>query len=66
MSNKLRKPIKNLHVPVIGAMSTGEMIVATRQFDVIITNDELGRTISINNGSIQFTIPFEPIEKYLK
>ena len=32
----------------------------------IITNDEKGKTISINNGVLQFTIPFETIERYLK
>ena len=32
----------------------------------IITNNELGKTLSINNGFIQFSIPFEAIEQYLK
>ncbi len=32
----------------------------------IITNDGIGKTLSINDGINQFTIPFEPIEKYLK
>lgn len=25
-----------------------------------------GKTLSINDGNVQFTIPFEPIERYLK
>lgn len=32
----------------------------------IITNDEIGKTLSIDNNEIQFTIPFESIEKYLR
>lgn len=32
----------------------------------IVTNDELGRTLSIDDGKIQLSIPFEPIEKYLR
>lgn len=31
----------------------------------IITNDEKGKTLSIHNEGIMFTIPFEPIEQYL-
>jgi hypothetical protein len=33
---------------------------------VRITNDNIGKTISISDGTTQFTIPFEPIEEYLK
>ena len=40
--------------------------VAFQKLTCIITNDEKGKTLSIDNGMIQFTIPFEPIEKYLK
>lgn len=32
----------------------------------IITNDEIGKTLSIDNGIQQFTIPVEPIMKYLE
>ena len=32
----------------------------------LISNDEHGKTLSITNGQIQFTIPFEPIEEYLR
>ena len=31
-----------------------------------ITNDEKGKTLSIDNEVFQFTIPFESIEEYLK
>lgn len=37
-----------------------------KTFDVIVTNDEKGKTISIDTGITQYTIPFEPIEMYLK
>ena len=32
----------------------------------IISNDENGKTLSINDEIVQLTIPFEPIERYLK
>lgn len=35
-------------------------------FTCVVTNDEIGKTLSIGNNEIQFTIPFEPLEKYLK
>lgn len=59
--------VKNKKVKVQGMVQH----VAVGGFKVdeltaIITNDENGKTLSINNGIVQFTIPFEPIEKYLK
>lgn len=35
-------------------------------FRVICTNDEKGKTLSIDNGHLQFSIPFEPIAKYFE
>ena len=32
----------------------------------ICTNDEKGKSLSIDNGAIQFTIPFEPIAECFK
>ena len=32
---------------------------------VIITNDERGKTVSIDNGVIQFTVPFDNLVKFL-
>lgn len=32
----------------------------------ICTNDEKGKTLSITDGCIQFSIPFEPLEEYFK
>ena len=38
----------------------------TTYLECIITNDEMGKTLSINNGVIQFSVPFEPLEKWLR
>lgn len=50
---------------VVGLEAT---MIETRQkpLAVRISNDNIGKTISITNGIIQFTIPFEPLEPYLK
>ena len=40
--------------------------ITNKMFECLITNDDVGKTLSINNGEIEFLIPFEPIEKYLK
>lgn len=37
-----------------------------RMLMVIISNDSIGRTISITDGDKMFSIPFEPIEKHLQ
>lgn len=60
-----KKEIKNKEVVVQGAIQTLNNSIM-QNLNVIITNDSIGKTISINNDVIQFTIPFEPIEKYLK
>ena len=60
-----KKKIKNLHVRVSGGVNVSSFL-APKMFDCIITNDEIGKTLSINDGNVQFTIPFEPIERYLK
>lgn len=36
-----------------------------KELEVIITNDEKGKTLSINNGIIQFSVPADGIAKYL-
>lgn len=66
MSNKFEREIKNKHILVDGAFMTSGMASPTSTtFEVIVSNDSIGKTISINNGEMQFTIPFEPIEQYL-
>ena len=48
----------------------GFVIVENRMYKKIveatITNDEIGKTLTLSNGATAITIPFEKIEKYLK
>lgn len=57
--------IKNVHIPIMGGVMT-ESGIKFKKLDVIVTNDSTGKSISINDGNIQFTIPFEPVEKYFQ
>lgn len=59
---------KNKIVRVTGIRYDGnaEFKYKKVNFETIITNDEHGKTLSINDGNVQFTIPFEPLQKYLK
>ena len=63
----MKKSIRNKRVTLVGNV-TGKNAPAfcPAKLECIITNDKKGKTISINNGVLQFTIPFEPIERYLK
>lgn len=65
MGKKLKKEIKNLHIKVNGGVSDGLRIIP-KQLEVIITNDSVGKSLSIHDNERMFTIPFEPIEKYFK
>jgi hypothetical protein len=56
--------IKSKHIPVIGAVTTLDKFFMA-EIDCIVTNDEIGKTLSLYYGDVQFTIPFEPLEKYL-
>ena len=38
-------------------------IIKPENFVVRVSNDSIGKTLSIENGTIQFIIPFEPVEK---
>ena len=60
------KTIRNKRISVRGITLYPNGDDLPDEFECIITNDEKGKTISINNGVLQFTIPFEPIERYLK
>lgn len=64
MSNKLKKEYKNVHL-VVNCTKGTDMIVMPSKVECVITNDKVGKTLSIiDNGKI-ITIPFEPLEKYL-
>ena len=65
MSNKLKKQIKNKWVRVKGLYQTAQGTAIPTTVCCIITNDEIGKTLSVGNGQIFFIIPFEAIEKYL-
>jgi hypothetical protein len=65
MSNKLKKTVKNLQLKVNGGITDGKVFTPS-QLNVIITNDEVGKTISIHDGEKMYVIPFEPLEQYLK
>lgn len=60
------KTIRNNRIAVRGITLYPNGDALPDEFECIITNDEKGKTISINNGILQFTIPFAPIERYLK
>lgn len=59
--------IKNAKVTVTGFVYDDEKrTVEAQRLECIITNDRIGKTLSINDGKKQFTIPFEAVEKYLR
>lgn len=40
--------------------------IAITKLRCICTNDEKGKSLSIDNGTVQFTIPFEAVAEYFK
>ena len=66
MSRRLKKAIKNQWVKVKGIYHTKNMRAIETNFDCCVTNDEVGKTLSIVVGECMVTIPFEPLEKYLE
>lgn len=62
----MKKPIRNKQIKVRGITLWPNGDALPDELECIITNDEKGKTLSINNGVLQFTIPFETIEGYLK
>lgn len=58
---------KNKEIIVQGAVCiNGSNKIAIGSLRCICTNDEKGKTLSIDNGFMQFSIPFEPIAEYFK
>lgn len=66
MSNKLKKAIKNKWVQVDGIYQTPNGNIIPTILNCIITNDEVGKTLSIVTQQGMYTFAFERIEKYLK
>lgn len=65
---KVRKKMKckNKEIHVLGTEYNDKTeTIKVKDLRCIVTNDDRGKTLSVDNGSIQFTIPFEPLEKYL-
>lgn len=56
---------KNKEIVVRG-MEYDRKNVIIKKLRCICTNDEIGKTLSINNGVTQFTIPFEAVEECFK
>lgn len=57
---------KNKEIKVNGVFYDGKTSFAPIQLYCICTNDENGKTLSIDNGNIQFSIPFEAVEECFK
>lgn len=57
--------IKNKKIPVkmlAGNIASPKVVQGT----AVVTNDELGKTLTLSYGLEQMTITFEQVEKYLK
>lgn len=56
---------KNKEFKVKGLQNS---LLGMRDVDLhsIVTNDKVGKTLSVNNGTIQFIIPMDEIAKYLQ
>lgn len=65
MSNKLKKEIKNKWVSVDGLIYINGRITPSK-INCIISNDKIGKSITIGVGQIMYEIPFEKIEDYLR
>ncbi len=66
MGSRLKKAIKNQWVTVKGIYHTKNMRSVETKFDCCVTNDEVGKTLSIVVGECMVTIPFEQLEQYLR
>lgn len=65
MSNKIKKEIKNKWVSVKGLILRKNYMKESI-ISCIITNDRIGKSLTIGNDEIMFEIPFEKIEEYLR
>lgn len=57
---------KNKEVIVTGLVCYAGIKLYEQKLRCICTNDEMGKTLSINGGCIHISIPFEQIEEYFK
>ena len=57
---------KNKKVALQGIKDDG-LFLQKGEVIATITNDEIGKTLSLRfNNQFQITVPFEPLEEYLK
>lgn len=50
----------------VKGLKTDEKSVKRTKLRCMVSNDKFGKTLSIDDGKTQFTIPFEAVEKYLR
>jgi hypothetical protein len=55
---------KNKHIAIKGFIQVDNKVIQGNVL-AIITNDEIGKTLTLAYGDTEITIPFEAIEKYL-
>ena len=58
--------IKGLRANYEGIPENEMPPVETIQLRCIVTNDKIGKTLSICDGERQFILPFEPLQKDLR
>lgn len=68
MGRKIKEEIKNKHIVVKGGITKNNSMfpIMNQELLCIVTNDRIGKTLSIGNEEMMFTIPFEAVEEYLK
>ena len=66
MKAHLENTISNAKIPVKGFVIDKSCVMKKENFICIVSNDNIGKTLTIHNADTGFTIPFEPIERYLK
>ena len=66
MGSRLKKAIKNKWVTVNGFYHIDGTRAIEKNFNCCVTNDEIGKTLSIVIGACMVTIPFEQLEQYLR
>lgn len=67
MSNKLKKEIKNKHILIDAIIQSQDRILPKpEKVECIVTNDSIGKTLSIIADNKMITFAFEQLEKYLK
>jgi hypothetical protein len=57
--------VRNKEVEIDGVAVMNDEMFAGKVM-AIITNDEIGKTLSLAFRDMQITVPFEPLEEYLK